>query len=51
METGDGRSVAARAAVAPVALRAFSATAAGTLSVQTAPPDSRSETVQRMGTS
>ena len=49
-ETGDGRSVAARAAVAPVALRAPSATAAVTLPMQTVPPYSRPETVQRMGT-
>ena len=50
IETGDGRSVAARAAVAPVALRAPSATAAGTLPMATVPPYSRLETVQRMGT-
>ena len=48
---GDGRSVAANAAVAPVALRAPSATAAGTLPMQTVPPYSRPESVQRMGTS
>jgi len=51
IETGDGRSIAARAAVAPVALRAPSATAAGTLPMATVPPYSRLETVQRMGTS
>ncbi len=51
VETGGGRSVAAIAAVAPVALRAPSATAAGTLPMQTVPPYSRPETVQRMGTS
>ena len=51
IETGDGRSVAARAAVAPVALRAPSATAAGTLPMAAVPPYSRLETVQRMGTS
>jgi putative transposase len=51
IETGDGRSVAAIAAVAPVALRAPSATAARTLPMQTVPPYSRPETVQRMGTS
>ena len=51
VETGGGRSVAAVAAVAPVALRAPSATAAGTLSMQTVPPYSKPESVQRMGTS
>ena len=51
IETGDGRSVAAIAAVAPVALRAPCATAAGTLSMQTVPPYSRPDSVQRMGTS
>jgi len=51
IETGGGRSVAARAAVAPVALRAPSATAAGTLPMAAVPPYSRLETVQRMGTS
>jgi len=51
IETGDGRSIAANAAVAPVALRAPSATAAGTLPVAMVPPYSRLETVQRMGTS
>jgi len=50
IETGDGRSVAARAAVAPVALRAPSATAAGTLPMRTVPPYSKPESVQRMGT-
>ena len=61
-ETGGGRSAAAMAAVAPVALpaspcglrrtsRAPSATAAGTLLMQTVPPYSRPETVHRMGTS
>jgi len=50
IETGDGRSVAANAAVAPVALWAPSATAAGTLPRLTVPPYSMSETVQRMGT-
>jgi len=49
--TGSGRSAAAHAAVAPVALRAPSATAAGTLPVRAVPPYSRLETVQRMGTS
>ena len=39
------------AAVAPVALRAPSATAAGTLPMAMVPPYSRLETVQRMGTS
>ena len=47
---GDGCSVAASAAVAPVALRAPFATAAGTLPMATVPPYSRSETLQRMGT-
>jgi hypothetical protein len=47
---GDGCSVAASAAVAPVALRVPSATAAGTLPMATVPPYSRSETLQRMGT-
>ena len=51
IETGDGRSVAAIAAVAPVALRAPCATAAGTLPMQTVPPYSRPDSVQRMGTS
>jgi len=48
---GGGRSVAANAAVAPVALRAPSATAAGTLPMAAVPPYSKRETVQRMGTS
>jgi len=51
IETGDGRSVAAIAAVAPATLRFVSATAAGTLPMATVPPYSRPETVQRMGTS
>ena len=51
LETGDGRSVAACAAVAPATLRFASATAAGTLPMQTVPPYSRPESVQRMGTS
>jgi len=51
IETGGGRSVAAIAAVAPVALRAPSATAAEALPMQTVPPYCRPETVQRMGTS
>jgi putative transposase len=51
IETGGGRSVAAIAAVAPVALRAPSATAAGTSPMQTVPPYSTRESVQRMGTS
>ena len=51
IETGDGRSVAACAAVAPAALRLASATAADTLPMATVPPYSRPETVQRMGTS
>jgi len=51
IETGDGRSIAGIAAVAPVALRAPSATAAETLPMQTVPPYSRPESVQRMGTS
>jgi putative transposase len=62
IETGDGRSIAACAAVAPVALpaspcglrrtsRAPYATAARTLPMATVPPYSRLETVQRMGTS
>jgi putative transposase len=51
IETGGGRSVAANAAVAPVALRAPSATAAATLPMATVPPYSRRKTVQRMGTS
>ena len=58
IKTGGGRSVAVVAAVAPVALRAPSATAAGTLPMQTCltgrqtvPPYSRPESVQRMGTS
>jgi putative transposase len=51
IETGDGWSVAAHAAVAPVALRAPFATAATTLPMATFPPYSRPDTVQRMGTS
>ncbi len=50
IETGDGRSVAGLAAVAPVALRAPSATAAGTSPTRTVPPYSEPESVQRMGT-
>ena len=50
IETGGGCSVAGCAAVAPVALRAPSATAATTLPMAAVPPYSRSETVQRMGT-
>ena len=48
---GEGCSIAAMAAVAPVALRAPSATAAGTLPMQAVPPYSSPESVQRMGTS
>ena len=51
IKTGDGCSVAANAAVAPVALRAPSATAATTLPLATVPPYSRPDPVQRMGTS
>ena len=59
IETGDGCSIATNiAAVAPVALRAPSATAAGTLPIQpcptgrqTVPPYLTQESVQRMGTS
>ena len=51
IETGDGCSVAARAAVAPAALRSASATAAETLPMAMVPPYSGPETVQRMGTS
>ena len=52
IEAGDGCSVAANvAAVAPVALRAPFATAAGTLPMRTIPPYSTPESVQRMGTS
>jgi len=50
METGGGRSVAGLAAVAAVALRAPSATAAGTLPMRAVPPYSSPESVQRMGT-
>jgi putative transposase len=50
-ETGGGRSVAARAAVAPATLRFASATAAETLPMAMVPPYSRPESVQRMGTS
>ncbi len=56
--SGDGCSVAANAAVAPVALRAPSAPAAETLPMQTCltgrqtvPPYSMPDSVQRMGTS
>ena len=45
IKTGDGRSVAAHAAVAPVALRAPSATAAETLPIAMIPPYSKPETV------
>jgi putative transposase len=51
IETGGGRSVAARAAVAPVALRAPSATAAEESPLVAVPPYWSPETVQRMGTS
>ena len=51
IETGVGCSVAAIAAAAPVALRAPSAAAAGTLPMGTIPPYSGPDTVQRMGTS
>ena len=51
LETGDGRSAATMAAVAPAALRFASATAAGTLPMATVPPYSKPESVQRMGTS
>jgi len=51
IEMGDGRSVAANAAVAAVALRAPSRAVAGTSPMATVPPYSRPETVQRMGTS
>jgi putative transposase len=51
IETGVGWSVAANAAVAPVALRAPSATAAEVLPMVMVPPYSRPESVQRMGTS
>ena len=51
IETGDGRSIAERAAVAAVAFRAPSATAAGMLPMTTVPPYSRLETVKCMGTS
>jgi len=50
IEIGGGRSVA-NSAVAPVALRAPSATAVGTLPMAAVPPYSRPETVQHMGTS
>jgi len=46
-----GRSRVGRAAVAPATLRFASATAAGTLPMQTVPPYSRPDPVQRMGTS
>ena len=51
LETGDGWSVAAIAAVAEGARTATGATAAGTLSMQTVPPYCRPESVQRMKTS
>ena len=51
LKRGGGRSVAECAAVTPVALRASSATAAGTLPMAVVPPYSSLETVQRMGTS
>ena len=51
LETGGGCSVAANAAVAPVALRAPSATAAAMLPMTTVRPYSRPDSVQRMGTS
>ncbi|MFP4434780.1 MAG: ISAs1 family transposase [Phycisphaerae bacterium] len=49
LETGDGRSIAAHAAVAPVALRAPCATAAETFPMPTVPPYSNTELVQRRG--
>jgi putative transposase len=51
IKTGVGGSVAAQAAAAPVALRAPSAAAAGTLPMETIPPYLRRDSVQRMGTS
>jgi putative transposase len=49
---GDaGRSCVAHVADAPATLRFASASATGTLSMQTVPPYSRPESVQRMGTS
>jgi len=45
IKTGDGSSVAAHAAVASASLRSACATAAGTLSMATIPPYSRSNTV------
>ena len=45
IKTGDGCSVAAHAAVAPVSLRSASATAAETLSMAMVPPYFRPETV------
>jgi putative transposase len=51
IKTGVGCSVAAIAAAAPVALRAPSAAAAGTLHMGTIPPYLRRDAVQRMGTS
>lgn len=51
IETGVGRSVAANAAAAPVALRAPSAAAAARFPMEPIPPYSDPESVQRMGTS
>ena len=45
IKTGDGRSIAANAAVAPVALRAPYATAAETLPMQMVPPYPNTEVV------
>ena len=51
IETGGGRSAAAGAAVAPVALPAPAATAAATSPWRAVPPYSGPETAQHMGTS
>ena len=51
IDTGGGRSIAAIAAAAPVALRAPSAAAARTSPMQAVPPYPGPGSVQRMGTS
>ena len=50
IRTGGGRSAGAIAAVAPVALRALSVTAAGTLPMRTIPPYCRQDSAHRIGT-
>lgn len=51
IETGDGGSAAASAAVTPLAPRVPAVTTAEVLPIVTVPPYSAPESVQRMGTS